>query len=139
MLSKRTDDSLIRVLDLGKPCRVTTDTEASLTITRPGTVAGHPERKLSQLYVLQMASGETIPVLNEAMVDLTLGWSTVKISVFIAESTEVLILGLDVLQANDTSIDLGHYVLCHCRNLKHSHDHPVRCERMVTAQLEGSL
>ena len=48
------------------------DTGASVTIVRPDIVAEKPERKPSRAYVLQKASGETIPVLKEALVDLTL-------------------------------------------------------------------
>jgi len=38
---------------------------------RPTIVAAKPERKPSRAYVLQTASGETIPVLKEALVELT--------------------------------------------------------------------
>ena len=48
------------------------DTGASVTIARPDMVTGLPERKPSRAYVLQTASGETIPV-KEALVELTLG------------------------------------------------------------------
>jgi predicted aspartyl protease len=47
-----------------KPCRVTIDTGASATVARPDVVAGLPERELSQPYVLQTASGETMPVMT---------------------------------------------------------------------------
>jgi predicted aspartyl protease len=49
-----------------KPCRVTVDTGASATVARPDIVARLPERELSQPYVLQTASGETMPVMKEA-------------------------------------------------------------------------
>jgi len=45
---------------------------ASVTITRPGIVTGRPERKPSRAYILQTGSGETILVLKEATVKLTL-------------------------------------------------------------------
>jgi hypothetical protein len=45
-----------------KPCRVTTDIRASVTVARADIFAGLPERELSRPYVLQTASGETIPV-----------------------------------------------------------------------------
>jgi hypothetical protein len=54
-----------------KPCRVSIDT--STTVARPDVVAGLPERELSQPYVLQTASDETIPVVKEAHVELTMG------------------------------------------------------------------
>jgi hypothetical protein len=43
-----------------------------------------------------MTSGETLLVLE---VELNLGWSALRIYVFIATLTDQLILGLDVLQA----------------------------------------
>jgi hypothetical protein len=52
---------------------VTNNTGASVTIARPDMVVGQPERKPSRAYVLQTASGETIPVLKEALVELSLG------------------------------------------------------------------
>jgi hypothetical protein len=44
-----------------------------VTIARPDIVAGLPARKPNLPYVLQTASGETIPVMREAHVELTLG------------------------------------------------------------------
>ena len=41
---------------------MTIDTGASVTIARPNIVAEEPKRKLSRAYVLQTASGETIPL-----------------------------------------------------------------------------
>jgi predicted aspartyl protease len=52
---------------------VTIDTGASATVVRPDIVAGLPERELSQPHVLQTASGEKIPVVKEAHVELTIG------------------------------------------------------------------
>jgi predicted aspartyl protease len=68
-----------------KPCRVTIDTGASATVARPDIVAGLPERQLNQPYVLQTASGETIPVVKEAHVGLTMGRRTLRSSVFVAD------------------------------------------------------
>jgi hypothetical protein len=48
---------------LNKTCRAVVDTWASVTIARLEIVAGQPERKQNQQYVLRMAPGETIPVL----------------------------------------------------------------------------
>jgi hypothetical protein len=45
-------------------------------------------RRLSWPYILQMMSGETIPVLKEALIELTLGWSALKIWVFFTEITD---------------------------------------------------
>jgi hypothetical protein len=69
----------------GKPCRVTIDIGTSITVAQPDIFAGQPKRKPSRAYVLQTASGETIPLLKEALVKLTLGWRTLMIWLFIAE------------------------------------------------------
>jgi predicted aspartyl protease len=90
---------------------VTIDTGASVTIARPNIVAGQPEKKPSRAYVVQTASGETIPVLKEALVELTLGQRALRIWVFVAEVTDEFILGLDVLRAYDASLDLGRHLL----------------------------
>jgi hypothetical protein len=65
---------------------VTIDTGASVIIVRPDMVTGQPERRTSRAYVLQTASGETIPVMKEALVELTLGRWAPRIWVFVAES-----------------------------------------------------
>jgi predicted nucleic acid-binding Zn finger protein len=76
-----------------------------------------------------MASGETIPVLKEGLVELTLGRSALKIWVFVAKITDYFILGLDVLRVSDASVDLGQHVLrlaakkCRCGVPEHEHDH----------------
>jgi hypothetical protein len=55
-----------------KPCNVTIDIRASVTIARPD-ITTHL-RKMSQLHILQPASRKTTLVLKEVLVDLTLGW-----------------------------------------------------------------
>jgi hypothetical protein len=90
---------------------VTINTGTSATIARPDTVAGQPERKPSRAYDLQTASGETNPVLKEALVELTLGQWTLRIWVFIVEVTYEFTLGLDVLQAYNASVNLGRHLL----------------------------
>jgi hypothetical protein len=50
---------------------ITTDTGASVTIDQPDISKRMPERELTQLYVLQVASSD-IPVMGEAFVELTL-------------------------------------------------------------------
>ena len=90
---------------------MTIDTGASVTIARPDMVAGQPEKKPSRACVLQTASGETIPVLKEALVELTLGRRALRIWVFVADVTDEFILGLDILRAYDASVDLGRHLL----------------------------
>jgi hypothetical protein len=68
-----------------------------VAIARPDIVAVLPERKLRRPYVLQTASGETIPVVKEARVELTLGQRTLGIWMFVADIKDDFILGLDIL------------------------------------------
>jgi predicted aspartyl protease len=94
-----------------KPCRVTIDTGASVTVARPDIVEGLPIRELSRPYVLLTASGGTIPVVKKARLELTLGWRTLRRWVFVADITNDFILGLDILRAYDSSVDVGLRVL----------------------------
>jgi predicted aspartyl protease len=94
-----------------KPCRVTIDTGASATVAIPDIVAGLPERELSRPYMLQTASDETIPVVKEAHVELTIGRCTLRSWVFVADIMNNFILGLDILRAYDASVDIGRRVL----------------------------
>jgi hypothetical protein len=157
VLTNGSDDSLIAEGWIqGRPCRVTIDTGASVTIARPDIAAGQPWRKPSRPYVLQLASGETIPVVKDAQVELTLGRRALKIWVFVAEITDEFILGLDVLRAYDASVDLGRHVLRLGReevtlwstgtrprssrlSLISDEVIPARCERVVAARLETPL
>jgi hypothetical protein len=52
---------------------VSVDIWASVTIARPDTTAVLPVTDLITPYFLQMASGEVLPILKEALVKLTLG------------------------------------------------------------------
>jgi hypothetical protein len=56
--------------------------------TRPNITTGLPEKKLHQSYILQIASGETLPVRKKMLMKLTLGWSGLYIWVFIAKVTD---------------------------------------------------
>jgi hypothetical protein len=94
-----------------KPCRVTIDTGASVTVARPDIVEGLLVRELSRPYVLITASGGTIPVVKKARLELTLGWRNLRSWVFVADITNDFILGLYILQAYDSSMDVGRRVL----------------------------
>jgi hypothetical protein len=52
----------------GKSRLMTIDTGASVMIARPDITAGLLRRELSRPYVLQVASGKTLPLLKEALV-----------------------------------------------------------------------
>jgi hypothetical protein len=89
-----------------KPCWVTIDTGTSATVARPDIIVGLPERELSQPYVLQTAFGETMPVVKEAHVELTMGRRTLRSWVFVADIKDDFILGLYILRAHDSSVDI---------------------------------
>jgi hypothetical protein len=90
---------------------VTVDIGALMTVARPDTTAGLPVRDLI-IQVLQMASGEILPILKEALVKVTLGQCPLTTWVFVANITDKFILRLDILHANHASVDLGCHVLC---------------------------
>jgi hypothetical protein len=52
-----------------------------------------------------------IPVVKEALVELTLGQRALKIWVFVADITEEFILGLDNLRAYHATVDVGRHGL----------------------------
>jgi hypothetical protein len=100
-------------------------------------------------------SRETIPVLKGALVELNLGRSALKIYVFVAEITDMFILGPDVLRICDVSMDLGRHMLRLGREvllwrpggrprssrltLASDKVIPAKCETVVTAWQEGLL
>jgi hypothetical protein len=74
MSTKRSDDCLNTEGWIGdETWLVTTEIRESVSITWPDVPAGLPKKKSTQLYVLQMVSGEILPVLKEALVHLTMG------------------------------------------------------------------
>jgi hypothetical protein len=52
-----------------------------------------------------------MPVIKEAHVELTMGQSTLRSWVFVADIADELILELDILRAHDASVDIGRHVL----------------------------
>jgi hypothetical protein len=62
--------------------------------------------------MLWTVSAEALSILKEVFVTLTLGRHPLKIWVFVADITNELILGLDILRAYGASVDLRHQTLC---------------------------
>jgi hypothetical protein len=137
-----------------KPCLVTVDTGAYMTVARPDIAAGWPERQPKPGLVLQPVSGEVLPILKEVSLTLTLGWRPLKIWVFVANITDELILGLDILSAYNASLDIGRQTLQLVEeeislwspeagprpsSLVVVKDHviPAQCEGIVMARLEN--
>jgi hypothetical protein len=108
MPGRQGNDSLSANTQRGdKPWLVTTNTGASVVIARPDITVGLPKREMTQPYVLQMASGKTLPILKEALTELTLEQCSLTTWVFLAIIIDKLILGLDVLRTRDVSVDSG--------------------------------
>jgi hypothetical protein len=63
-----------------------------VTITRPDINAGLPKKDLPMWCALQMASGDTLPILKEAFVKMTLGQCPLTTGVFITNITDEFIL-----------------------------------------------
>jgi hypothetical protein len=82
------------------------DTGASVSIARPDIDAALPVRNTTRSYSLIMASGQTIPIEKEALVDMNLRRCVLNIWEFVADIVDDLILGLDVLGAYDASVNV---------------------------------
>jgi hypothetical protein len=112
MSARQGDDSLNGELRTSDRSRlVTKDTCIAVTIVRPDITEGLPEREMARLYVPQMTSVETLPVLKEEFVELALGPSPLTTWVFVTKIIDEFILGLDALSDRDASLDLGCRVL----------------------------
>jgi hypothetical protein len=156
-MTEKTDTSLVTQGWVGdKPCRVTVDAGASVTIARPDIAAGWPERQPHPGFTLQTVSGESLPILKEVLLTLTLERRPLKMWVFVANITDELILGLDILRAYDASVGIGHQTLRLAgkelslwtpgagprpSSLLVTADHviPAQCEGLVMARMENFL
>jgi hypothetical protein len=108
MHTRKDYDNIITEEWIGdKSCIMTIDAEASLMIVRPDITTGFPERELTRPYLLQVASGKTLPILKEAFIELTLEWLPLKTGVFFDNTTNKFPLGMDVLHTQDASMDMG--------------------------------
>jgi hypothetical protein len=95
------------------PCRVTIDAGTFVTVARPDIVMGLSERRRGRQCVLQVHSGRTIPVVKEALVELTLVQRALNIWVFVADRTDEFILRLEIMCAYHATVDVG----CHALRL----------------------
>jgi hypothetical protein len=139
-----------------KPCQVTVDTGAYVTVARPDITAGWPEMQPNPSLTLQTVSGEDLSILKEAFVTLIFGRRPLKFWVSVADITNEFILGLDVLCAYDACVDIGRQTLRLAEeevslwrpgvrprpsNLVVAKDQviPAQCEGIVMAKLESPL
>jgi hypothetical protein len=88
-----------------------------------------------------------LPILKEVFLTLTLGRRPLKIWVFVANITNELILGLDILRAYDASVDLGRQTLrlageeisLWSRGAAKDQVMPAKCEGILMARSESPL
>jgi hypothetical protein len=69
-----------------------------VTIILPDNIARMPERELTLSYVLQTTPGETLPILKEVLVEITMQHSPIHVWAFVAKITHKFILRLDVMR-----------------------------------------
>jgi hypothetical protein len=148
VITENADPSLvIQVWVGGNPCLVT------ITVARPDVVEGWPERQLNQKFTLQTVSGKAFHILKEFF-SLTVGRRPLKICVFVANITNNLILGLDILRPYDASVDIGREMLRMAEEVislwspgavprpyslvvAKNQVIPAQCEGMIMARLES--
>jgi hypothetical protein len=91
---EKTDTSLVTQGSVSdKPCLVTVDTGAYITVVRPDIAAGWPERQPNPGFKLQTVSGGSLPILKEVLLTLKLGRRPLKMWVFVANITRRAHLG----------------------------------------------
>jgi hypothetical protein len=74
VITENIDPSLVTQGWVGdKPCFVTVDTGAYVTVERPDIAAGWLERQSNPGFTLQTASGKSLPIFKEVLLTLTLG------------------------------------------------------------------
>jgi hypothetical protein len=94
-----------------KPCIVTIDTGAAVSIARPDMAAGLPEREVTRKTYVRSVSGQIVPILKEALLKLILGKCLLTAWVFVANITEEFTLGLDIMYPHNAVVDLRRHVL----------------------------
>jgi hypothetical protein len=107
----KSNDSLNTKGWIGNKSCLVIITRTSMSIARPNITTGLPDRQQTWPYILQMASGKTLPVLMETLLKLALEWHLVQTWVSTAKITDKFILGLEVLHAHDVSIYFEGHVL----------------------------
>jgi hypothetical protein len=109
---RKADIRLVTQVWVGdKPCLVTVDTGAYVTVARPDITARWPESLPIPGFTLQIVPGVSLPILKEVLLTLILGRRPLRMWVFVADTTDGFILGLDIIRAYDTSLDIGRHTL----------------------------
>jgi hypothetical protein len=155
---KRKHDTRLVTQDLlgDKPCRVAVDTGAYVTVARPDIVIESLERTPNPGFTLHTVSGKFLPILIEVLLPLKLVRRPLRLWDCDANITDELILGLNILRANDASVDIGRQKLRHaeeelwvCRPgagprpfslvVAKKHLIPAQCKGTVMARMESPL
>jgi hypothetical protein len=157
VITVNTDPSLLTQGWVGhKTCLVTVDTVAYVSVVRSDIVVDLPEKKPKQRFKLQLVPGEVLPVLRKVFLNLIMKRRPLKISAFVANITNKLILVLGILRAYDASVDLGRQSLrlaeeevslrssgagSRTSSLLVAKDQviPAKCEGMLMGRLESPL
>ncbi|KAJ8914386.1 hypothetical protein NQ315_017476 [Exocentrus adspersus] len=94
----------------GRECKMIVDTGSSHTIVRPNIVAHCKMQDTEKKYLLETARGEAIPVKGVHLAEIKIGKKTFKQKVFVADTTDDVLLGLDVM-SKDFLLDLPRGVM----------------------------
>ncbi|KAJ8910601.1 hypothetical protein NQ315_003971 [Exocentrus adspersus] len=89
----------------GREYKMIIDTGSSHTIVRPNIVAHCKMQDTEEKYLLETARGEAIPVKGVHLAEIKIGKMTFKQKVFVADITDDVLLGLDVM-SKDFLLDL---------------------------------
>ncbi|KAJ8913363.1 hypothetical protein NQ315_008753 [Exocentrus adspersus] len=81
----------------GRECKMIVDTGSSHTIVRPNIVAHCKMQDTEEKYLLETARGEAIPVKGVHLAEIKIGKKTFKQKVFVADITDDVLLGLNVM------------------------------------------
>ncbi|KAJ8911778.1 hypothetical protein NQ315_008831 [Exocentrus adspersus] len=87
------------------------DTGSSHTVVKPNIVAHCRVQNTDEDYQLETANGEVIPVKGIHLAEIRLGNSTFKQKVFVADITDDVLLGLNVMAEQNFILDLPQRVL----------------------------
>ncbi|KAJ8914247.1 hypothetical protein NQ315_003612 [Exocentrus adspersus] len=95
----------------GRECEMILDTGSSHTIVKPNIVAHCRIQNTDEDYQLETANGEVIPVKGVHLAEIRLGNSTFRQKVFVADITDDVLLGLNVMAEQNFILDLPQRVL----------------------------
>ncbi|KAJ8911227.1 hypothetical protein NQ315_014939 [Exocentrus adspersus] len=95
----------------GRECEMILDTGSSHTIVKPNIVAHCRIQNTDEEYQLETANGEVIPIKGIHLAEIRLGNSTFRQKVFVADITDDVLLGLNVMAEQNFILDLPQRVL----------------------------